>query len=109
MSAAKSVQYNAIAAYDAKGELKPFKYVPMTLKPNFVEVAISACGVCHTDLHQVKEIINHVHTFRYVHVYTYATCFTNSVIMIGRWVSIQWYQVMKLLVASLQLVMVSPN
>jgi D-arabinose 1-dehydrogenase-like Zn-dependent alcohol dehydrogenase len=47
-------KYNAIAAFAAKEEMKPFTYTPIPLGPNDVEVAIHACGVCHSDLHQVN-------------------------------------------------------
>jgi uncharacterized zinc-type alcohol dehydrogenase-like protein len=44
----------AIAALAAKTPLVPFAYVPKALRDTDVEVAIHACGVCHTDLHFVN-------------------------------------------------------
>jgi D-arabinose 1-dehydrogenase-like Zn-dependent alcohol dehydrogenase len=47
-------KFTAIAALAAKAPLVPFAYVPKALRDTDVEVAIHACGVCHTDLHQVN-------------------------------------------------------
>lgn len=43
-----------IQAYAAPGPglpLEPFEYEPPPLEPSQVEIAISHCGICHTDLH----------------------------------------------------------
>lgn len=40
----------AYAAHEAKGRLTPFEYDPGELKPDQVEIAVIACGVCHSDL-----------------------------------------------------------
>lgn len=40
----------AFAATAAKGELKPFEYDPCPLGSDQVEVAVTHCGVCHSDL-----------------------------------------------------------
>lgn len=40
----------AYAAHKVKGKLKPFEYNPGTLKDEQVEVDISYCGICHSDL-----------------------------------------------------------
>jgi uncharacterized zinc-type alcohol dehydrogenase-like protein len=40
----------AYAAYDRAGELKPFEFDPGPLRPEQVEIAVSYCGVCHSDL-----------------------------------------------------------
>lgn len=45
---------NAYAAYKAKEELKPFKINRRDVKPNDVEIDILYCGVCHSDIHQVR-------------------------------------------------------
>jgi hypothetical protein len=42
--AESKTMYNSIAAFEAKGQLKPFQYQPFSLRPNDVEVAIHACG-----------------------------------------------------------------
>jgi uncharacterized zinc-type alcohol dehydrogenase-like protein len=41
---------NAYAAKAAKGRLEPFTYEPGPLGPNEVEIAVTHCGICHSDL-----------------------------------------------------------
>lgn len=45
---------NAYAAYQAKEPLKPFKVNRREPGPNDVEIDIKYCGVCHSDIHQVR-------------------------------------------------------
>jgi uncharacterized zinc-type alcohol dehydrogenase-like protein len=40
----------AYAATAPKGDLKPFEYEPGPLGPGQVEIAVSHCGICHSDL-----------------------------------------------------------
>ena len=40
----------AFAATAPKGDLKPFEYDPGSLAPGQVEIAVSHCGICHSDL-----------------------------------------------------------
>jgi uncharacterized zinc-type alcohol dehydrogenase-like protein len=40
----------AYAAHAPKGELKPYQYEPGPLGDEEVEIAVSHCGVCHSDL-----------------------------------------------------------
>ena len=40
----------AYAAKSAKGKLEPFEYEPGPLGPDEVEVKVSHCGVCHSDI-----------------------------------------------------------
>lgn len=40
----------AYAAFEPKGELKPFEYDPGELGADEVEIDVSYCGVCHSDL-----------------------------------------------------------
>lgn len=40
----------AYAAFEPKGQLKPFEYDPGELKPNEVEIDVHYCGICHSDL-----------------------------------------------------------
>jgi len=47
------VGFRAYAAHRAKGRLEPFVYTPERLGPNDVELRISHCGICHTDVHLV--------------------------------------------------------
>ncbi|GAB5355145.1 hypothetical protein AAMO2058_000181100 [Amorphochlora amoebiformis] len=46
-------KFKAFAAYEAKGSIKDFEYVPIPLKDDEVEIRVESCGVCHSDLHQV--------------------------------------------------------
>ncbi len=46
-------QIQGLAAHAAGAELLPFRYSPGDLKPQDVEIAISHCGVCHSDLHLI--------------------------------------------------------
>lgn len=45
--------FHAYAAHREKGALKPFVYEPEPLGPHDVEVRISHCGICHSDVHLV--------------------------------------------------------
>lgn len=40
----------AYAAFEAKGELKPFEYDPGELNAHEVEIDVQYCGICHSDL-----------------------------------------------------------
>lgn len=42
------------AAQDAKSPLKPFDFDRRELKKNDIELSILFCGVCHSDIHTVK-------------------------------------------------------
>ena len=42
---------NAYAAHDAGQPLQPFTYEPDALGANEVEVTITHCGICHSDIH----------------------------------------------------------
>ena len=42
-----------LAAHAAGAELLPFRYDPGELGPNEIEIRISHCGVCHSDLHLI--------------------------------------------------------
>ena len=43
-------KFNAYAASGPKGRLEPFSFDPGQLGPEEVEIAITHCGVCHSDL-----------------------------------------------------------
>jgi uncharacterized zinc-type alcohol dehydrogenase-like protein len=45
-----STTFKAFAATSAAGELKPFEFDPGPLKEEQVEIAVSYCGICHSDL-----------------------------------------------------------
>lgn len=44
---------HAHAAHEARGALRPFTYEPAPLGAHDVEIAISHCGICHSDVHLV--------------------------------------------------------
>lgn len=41
---------NAWAARDPKQPLQPYSHDPGPLAPNDVEIAVEACGLCHSDV-----------------------------------------------------------
>jgi uncharacterized zinc-type alcohol dehydrogenase-like protein len=43
-----------LAAHAAGAELLPFKYDPGELGPHEVEIAITHCGICHSDIHLIS-------------------------------------------------------
>ena len=43
--------FNAYATKHARAALEPFPYEPEALRPGDVEIAISHCGICHSDVH----------------------------------------------------------
>jgi alcohol/geraniol dehydrogenase (NADP+) len=43
----------AFAASGVKQPLEPFSYDPAALGAHDVEIAISHCGICHSDLHLI--------------------------------------------------------
>ncbi len=45
--------FQGFATHAAGAELLPYKYDPGDIKPNEVEIAISHCGVCRSDIHMV--------------------------------------------------------
>jgi uncharacterized zinc-type alcohol dehydrogenase-like protein len=47
------MSFHAHAAHAPKGPLKPFVYEPAPLGPHDVEIRISHCGICHSDVHLV--------------------------------------------------------
>ena len=46
-------QIQGLAAHAAGAELLPFRYEPGDLGPHEVEIEISHCGICHSDLHLI--------------------------------------------------------
>jgi uncharacterized zinc-type alcohol dehydrogenase-like protein len=44
---------NGFATHAAGAELLPFKYDPGDLKQNEVEIAVSHCGICRSDIHLI--------------------------------------------------------
>jgi alcohol/geraniol dehydrogenase (NADP+) len=46
-------QFLGLAAHAAGAELLPYRYDPGKLGANEVEIAITHCGVCHSDLHLI--------------------------------------------------------
>ena len=47
------MKFSGYAARQAGGKLEPFAYDPKTLEPTDVEIAITHCGLCHSDIHLV--------------------------------------------------------
>ncbi len=47
-------QIQGLAAHAAGAELLPFRYEPGELGPQDVEIDISHCGICHSDLHLIS-------------------------------------------------------
>jgi len=50
-----SAPFKAFAALQKGGQLVPFEYVPRALGDHDVEVKITHCGICASDLHQVED------------------------------------------------------
>ena len=46
-------EIHGLAVHAAGAQLLPYKYDPGELKANEVEVKISHCGVCHSDVHLI--------------------------------------------------------
>ena len=44
----------AYAASEIGGELEPFEYEPGPLKADEIEINVEYCGICHSDLHMLK-------------------------------------------------------
>ncbi len=44
---------HAYAAHEKRGRLEPFDYEPAPVGPHDVEIAVSHCGICHSDVHLV--------------------------------------------------------
>src|ERR1019366_7129939 len=49
----ESIEIRGLAVHAAGAQLVPFRYEPGELKANEVEVRISHCGVCHSDIHLI--------------------------------------------------------
>ena len=49
------IQSNGYAAQDRKSPLTPFRFERRDPGPKDVVVAIEFCGICHSDLHQVRD------------------------------------------------------
>ncbi len=47
-------QFQGLAAHAAGAELLPFRYDPGELGAQEVEIAISHCGICHSDIHLIS-------------------------------------------------------
>jgi uncharacterized zinc-type alcohol dehydrogenase-like protein len=46
---------NAYAAHDPEADLKPFDIERREVKDDDVQIEIEYCGVCHSDIHQVRD------------------------------------------------------
>jgi len=47
-------QIQGLAAHAAGAELLPYRYDPGELGPRQVEIAITHCGICHSDIHLIS-------------------------------------------------------
>lgn len=54
MLESKTKTIQAYAVQNVKGPLLPFSYEPKSLGPNDIEVLITHCGICHSDLHLIN-------------------------------------------------------
>lgn len=52
-------EVKAYAAYKAKEKLQPFTVARRELQPHDVQIKIRYCGVCHSDVHQVRDEWSH--------------------------------------------------
>src|ERR1017187_5192738 len=48
-----AVEIHGLAVHAAGAQLVPYRYEPGELNANEVEVKISHCGVCHSDIHLI--------------------------------------------------------
>ena len=48
------MKVNAFAAHEPNGELQPFSYDLDQLGPEQVDIKVSHCGVCHSDLSMIN-------------------------------------------------------
>jgi len=48
-----AIEIHGLAVHAAGAQLVPYRYEPGELKANEVEVKISHCGVCHSDIHLI--------------------------------------------------------
>ena len=53
MTSQDTRRIDAYAAHEARASLAPFDYEAAALGPNDVEIEITHCGVCHSDLHLI--------------------------------------------------------
>jgi len=51
----ETIPTRAVAAYDAASGLRPFELVRRAPRAQDVQIEILYCGVCHSDLHQVRD------------------------------------------------------
>ena len=49
------MSFHAYAAHSKQGALSPFVYDPSPLGPPDVEIRVSHCGICHSDVHLVDD------------------------------------------------------
>ena len=53
VSSTGDVRIDAFAAQRAGGALQPYQYARGALGPNEVDIAVTHCGICHSDLHLI--------------------------------------------------------
>ena len=47
-------EFNAYAAREAGGTLEPFSYDPGPMASDEVEIKVTACGLCHSDIYMIN-------------------------------------------------------
>ena len=52
---AQTISAKAYAAHDATGPLGPHAFTRRAVRPQDIQIEILYCGVCHSDLHQVRD------------------------------------------------------
>ena len=48
------LETNSFAAYNSHDDLKPYEFKRRDILPDDIEIEIDYCGVCHSDIHMVK-------------------------------------------------------
>jgi uncharacterized zinc-type alcohol dehydrogenase-like protein len=59
------MKVKAYAAFHKSEELKPFEYEAKSLESDFIDVQISHCGICHSDIHLLDDALG-ITKFPYV-------------------------------------------
>src|SRR4051794_22613319 len=49
------IKAHGYAAFNPKSPLGPFEFERRDLKPHDVLIDIAYCGICHSDIHQVRD------------------------------------------------------
>lgn len=47
------MQINSYAAFEPGGKLQPYTFTPSDFEPDDIEIKVSHCGICHSDIHMI--------------------------------------------------------